>query len=155
MEGVPEAQRLEAAGGGARELDRDFDGVAAAGGEEHAAGVTGKCLEACPERLGEFNGAFAREAPRRETECIELSFDGRDDFRMCMADVVHVVAMEIHVAPAGHVFDMQALGFHDRRQAGRRDRLVQEGGVIAFEQRAAGGVEMRGLPRGARGEVER
>ena len=37
VERVPEAQRLEAAGGDARELDRDLDRVAAAGREQHAA----------------------------------------------------------------------------------------------------------------------
>jgi hypothetical protein len=45
--------------------------------------------------------------------------------------VVDVVAVEIHVAPAGRVLDPDPLSFADRVQARRRDRLVQEGGFVA------------------------
>jgi hypothetical protein len=79
-----------------------------------------------------------RKAPRREAQGVELRLDGADDVRVAMADVVHVVAVEVHVAPPGQVLDEQALGLGDGRQAGRRHRLVQEGRTVARQQRAAG-----------------
>ena len=51
VEGVPERQGLEAAGGGAGDLHRDFDRVGAAGGEQHLGGPGGERAEA----LGQFD----------------------------------------------------------------------------------------------------
>ena len=45
VEGVPEAQGLEAPGGGARQFDRDLHRIAAAGGEQHAPGLAAQALE--------------------------------------------------------------------------------------------------------------
>jgi hypothetical protein len=45
---------------------------------------------------------------------------------MAIADVVHVVAVEIHIAAPGHVLDVDALGLGNGVEAGRRDRLAQE-----------------------------
>jgi hypothetical protein len=57
--------------------------------------------------------------------------------------------MEIHVAPAGHVLDPDALGAPDGVQAGRRDGLVQEGGAVSRQQLTRVRVEVLALP-GAR-----
>ena len=119
VEGVPEAQGLEAPGGGARQFDRDLHRIAAAGGEQDAPGLAGQALELRRQSFGQFDCALTGKAPRRKREFVELGLDGCDDMRMRIADVVHVVAVEVHVAPAGHVFDIEAFGAADRRQAGR------------------------------------
>ena len=107
------------------------------------------------QRLGELDRALAGEAARREAQLVELGLDGGDHVRMRVADVVHVVAVEVHVAAAGHVLDVRALGLADRRQAGRRHRLVQEGGAVARQQCAARLVEVLALPgRAARRVVD-
>ncbi len=66
-----------------------------------------------------------------------------------MAQVVHVVAVEIQVAPARHVLDEQAFRPDDRRQAGGGHALVQEGCAVARQQRPAGSVQVLTLPGGA------
>jgi hypothetical protein len=146
MKRIPEAQCLEAARGGAGELERHLDRVAAAGGEQHLAGRAGERLEARAERLGQFHRRLAGVAAWREAQLVELLLDRGDHVRMRIADVVHVVAVKIHVAPAGHVLDPDALGAADRVQARRRHRLVQERGAVAVEQGARGHVEVVRLP---------
>jgi hypothetical protein len=61
--------------------------------------------------------------------------------------------MEIHVAPAGHVLDPDALGAPDGVQAGRRDGLVQEGRAVARQQLARVRVEVLALPLHAPGAM--
>ena len=73
---------------------------------------------------------------------------------MPVADVVDVVAVEIHVAPARDVLHPDPFGFGDRVEAGRRDRLAQEAAFVTGEQRPGRPVERAGLPgRAAVGEV--
>ena len=66
---------------------------------------------------------------------------------MAVADVVHVVAVKIHVAPAGRILDEDALGLGDRIEARRRHRLAQEIALVLGQQRARGGIERAPLPR--------
>jgi hypothetical protein len=61
--------------------------------------------------------------------------------------------MEIHVTPAGHVLDPDALGAPDGIQAGRRDGLVQEGRAVARQQFTRVRVEVLALPLRAAGAV--
>jgi hypothetical protein len=136
VEGVPEAQGLETTGGRAGQLDRHLDGIAAAGGEEHPAGRTGQRLEAGRQGLGQFDGPLAGKTARCKAQRIELRLDRADHVRVGVAHVVHVVAVEVHVAAAGTVFDEHALGLADGRQAGRRQRLVQEHRAVARQQGA-------------------
>ena len=72
---------------------------------------------------------------------------------MAVADVMHVVAVEIHVAAAGRILDPDALGLGDGVEAGRRHRLAQEIALVLGEQRRASRVERSRLP-GARGGRE-
>ena len=143
---IPETEQLGAPRGNACEFDRHFHGVGPAGREQHLAWVSGQRLEASAECLCELHRAAAGKAARRKTQLIELLLDGANHVRMRISDVVHVVAMEIHIAPARHVFDEHALRFSNRAQARRRDRLVQERGAVAGEQGASRVVQVLALP---------
>src|SRR5258706_9916660 len=66
---------------------------------------------------------------------------------MAVADMMHVVAMKIHVAPAGHILDENALSPTDAAQARRRHGLMQERLCVAIEQRARLGIDMALAPR--------
>jgi hypothetical protein len=153
VERIPEAQRLEAARGGACKLERELQRVTSTGGEQHPAGLAGQRPKTLVQPFGQLHRTFGREAARREAQGVQLDLDGGDDVRMPMSDVVHVVAMEVHVAPAGQVLDEQAFGLGDGRQAGRGHRLVQEGRAVARQQRAAGLVQVFTLPGGAQGRA--
>jgi hypothetical protein len=110
---------------------RDLHRIAAAGGEQHPAGVARERPETIAERFGEFDRALAGEAARREAQVVKLRLDGGDDARVRVADVMDIVAVEVHVPPAVHVLDVEPLGLDDWREAGRGHRLVQEGAVVA------------------------
>jgi hypothetical protein len=64
---------------------------------------------------------------------------------VAIADVMHVVAVKIHVAAAGHILDVDALGLGDGIQAGRRNRLTQKIARILLQEHARGVIE-RPLP---------
>jgi hypothetical protein len=68
---------------------------------------------------------------------------------MAVPDVMHVVAVKIHVAAAGHVLDVDAFGLGDGVQAGRRNRLAQKMTLIRLQQRARGVIERPRLPGSA------
>jgi hypothetical protein len=153
VERVPEAQGLEAAGGGARDLDRHFNSVRPSSGEQHTPRRAGEPLELCRQGLRQFDRAVTGKTAWRKTQRVELCLDRRQNPRVRVADVVHVVAMEIHVAPAGHVLDPDALGAPDGVQAGRRDGLVQEGSAVARQQLARVRVEVLALPLHAPGAM--
>ena len=131
---IPEAQRLEAPGGEAGQLDRYLDRIRAAGREKHFSGLAAQRLKARTQRLGQFNSTLAGKTARCKGQGVELALDGRDDVRVRIADMVHIVAMEVHVASAAHVLDPDALGPGDRTQAGRGNRLMQESGAVARQQ---------------------
>ena len=98
--------------------------------------------------LAGLNGEMSRElarqrhgrrvgvAARREGQRLHLLGDGLLQARMAVADVMHVVAVEIHVAPAGHVLDPDALGLGNGVEARRRHRLAQEVARVLGQQRA-------------------
>ncbi len=73
---------------------------------------------------------------------------------MAVADVVHVVAVEIHIAAARHILDPDAVRLRYGVKARRRDGLAQEMPLVGRENLPRGGVERAGLPAGAAtGEV--
>jgi hypothetical protein len=88
------------------------------------------------EALGKLDCGRVREPARGERQCVERALDGGDDMRMPVADLVHVVAMEVHEAPAFDVGQPDAVGFDQRVEAGRRQRLVHERRAVALEPRA-------------------
>ena len=86
---------------------------------------------------------LAGEAARREGELVHLPRDRRLEPRMAVADVMDVVAVEIHVAagrPASSIQMPSALD--DGVEARRRDGLMQEGARIALEEGAPARVEI-------------
>ena len=56
---------------------------------------------------------------------------------MAVADMMDVVAMEIHVTPAGDILDINAFGLHDGIEAWRRNGLPQEKPLVFGQKRAA------------------
>ena len=68
---------------------------------------------------------------------------------MAVADVMHVVAVEIHVAPAGGILDANAFGLDDGIEARRRDGLPEEIALVLGQKRARGGVEIAPRPGAA------
>ena len=106
------------------------------------------------ELLGELERRLARIASRREGKPIHLLGDRPLEARMPIADVVHVVAVEIHVAAPGRVLDPDAFRLDDGVEARRRHGLMQEGARVALEKGAPARVEMLALPASATiGEV--
>jgi hypothetical protein len=65
---------------------------------------------------------------------------------VAVADVVDVVAVEVHVAAAGQVLDPDPLRAPDRREAGRGERLVEEVAGVLVQERASRGVEVAPRP---------
>src|SRR5262249_49402479 len=90
-------------------------------------------------------------APGREGEIVHLRLERRLEARMAIADVMDVVAVEIHVAAAREILDPDSLGLADRVEAGGRSPLVQEDGGIAREQIPRGGLLDPGVPHPAAG----
>src|SRR5690606_5575088 len=67
-------------------------------------------------------------------ERVDLLLDRLPQPRMAVADMVHAVAVEIHVAPAGGVLDPDAFRLRDGAEAGAGKALVQEGGGVARDE---------------------
>ena len=151
VEGVPERQRLEAPRRRAGELDGDFHRIRTAGGEKYLVEPLGRDpRKLCRECVGDFVGIAAR----RERQGVHLRGDGALQARVPVADVVDVVAMEIHVAAALDVLDPDALRLGDGIQAGGGDRLPQEVLLVRLEHRPRASVEGTRLPlRPPRGEI--
>src|SRR5690606_23823855 len=105
VEGVPEGDGLEPAGRGARDLERHLDRIRTAGGKQGLGERPGRDRR---ELLGELDRRRASEAPGREGQLVELAPDRLDQARMAVADVVGVVAVEIHVAAAVGVLEPDA-----------------------------------------------
>jgi hypothetical protein len=133
MEAVPQRQRLVPAGGEAGELQGHPDRQRPAGCEQDLA-----------ERVGCQPGELFREvdcrgvgkASRRERKRVELPPDRGHDVRVTIADLVHVVAVEVHHAAAFDVGEPDAVAGSERVEARRRQRLMQEDVRIGVEQRA-------------------
>ena len=89
------------------------------------------------------DGRRAGIAPRRKREGVHLLGNGALEPRMAVADVVDVVAVEIHVAAAGEVLDPDAFRLGDGVEARGRDRLAQEVALVVGQQRARRRVEGR------------
>src|SRR5690606_35858477 len=69
-----------------------------------------------------------------------------DQLGMGVADVMNAVAMKIHVALAGDIFDPDTFGLGDRREAWRGKALVQERVGVTLDQLARCRMFLRGGP---------
>ena len=144
MERIPERQRLEAPRRRPRDLHGHLDGVRAAGREQHLGRPERREVR---QLARQRDGRLAGVAARRERQRVHLLGDGPLQARMAVADVMHVVAVEIHVPPAGRILDEDALGLGDRIEARRRHRLAQEIALVLGQHRAGGAIERPPLPR--------
>ncbi len=149
---IPQRQRLVAAGGDARELQRHSDRQGSGRREQDLA-----------ERIGrkggqlrcEFDRGLIRVAPRRERERIELAPDRRHHVRMTIADLVDAVAVEVHHPAAFDVGEPDAVARRERVETGRGQRLMQERIPVGVEQRPRRGVQVLRFERAAqRREVD-
>ena len=93
------------AGGDACQLQRDADGLRTPGAEERFLQGIGRDLG---QLLRQVDGYPVGVAAGAERQVVELALDGVNHRGVGKADLVHVVAVEVHVAPALHVLDEDA-----------------------------------------------
>src|SRR5690606_26573590 len=98
------------------------------------------------ELRGERYGLLARVPSRCEGQLLHLLRNGAFQARVAVADVMDVVAVEIHVATAGDILDPDALRLGNRIEARRRDGLAQEIALVFRQQHAGAVVEGAALP---------
>ena len=146
VEGVPHRDRLVPAGRDAGELQRHADRERPAGREQHLAERV-ECEG--PEALRQEDGSLVGESPGRKRQRVELAPDRVDHARVPVADLVDVVAVEVHEPAPVDVGEPDAFGLDERVEAGCRQRLVQVGPGVAVEQGARGPVHVVALPRAA------
>ena len=144
VERVPHRQRLVPARGEPRELQRHPDRQRAAGREQHLAQRVGRERR---ELGGEVDGRLVREPARREGQGVERVPDRGHHVRMAVADLVHVVAVEIHDPPALDVLEPDPFARGERVEARRGQRLVQEMPRVGVEQRPRRAVHVLRLER--------
>jgi len=65
---------------------------------------------------------------------------------MTVADVMNIVAVEIHVTPASQILEPDALGLADRRETWGRDGLAEEVARVFLQHRIDRGVTMARRP---------
>jgi hypothetical protein len=69
------------------------------------------------QAVGELDGRGVGEAARRERQRVELALDRVDDARMAVADLVDVVAVEVHEpAPSTSVSQMPSASTRASKQ---------------------------------------
>ena len=129
--GVPERDRLEAAGGNPREPECDLDRVVAGRRQEDLAEGRGRPVRE-PPRQGD--GHLVGEAAGREGEVVELGLEGRDQRRVRVAQVVDAVAVEVHEPAAVDLFDPDPLGPPDGGEPGCRRGLVEKVARVLVDQ---------------------
>ena len=152
VERVPERQRLVAAGDQPCNLERHADRQCAPGRERDLAERFGD--EAC-KLLGQSDRGIVGEAARRERQRIERALHRLDHVRVAIADLMHVVAVEIHDSSAFDIFQPDAVAGLERVEAWRRERLVQEIFTVGIESRARRGAHVTRLPGAAqRGKID-
>ncbi len=66
---------------------------------------------------------------------------------MPVTDVMHIVAVKIHIAAAGRVFDVNTFGLHDGVETRGRDGLPKKIPLILGQQLARRGVKIARGPR--------
>src|ERR1041385_1940498 len=103
MKGIPHRNRLVAASNGSGEFQSHADRRGAAGSEKDFFQISGRQLR---QFLRQLDGWNIGVPARAERKLIELLFDGSDHARIAKADLVNVVAMEIHVPSPLQVFDI-------------------------------------------------
>ena len=106
MKRVSHRDRLVPAGDVAGEFHRDADGRRAAWREQHLGQVARRELG---QALGEGDGRLVGEAPRAESQVVELPLDRIDDPWMRVADLVDAVPVKIHGAPPGGIGQVNAV----------------------------------------------
>ena len=147
VERVPERERLVAAGDQPCKLERHADRQRAPGREQDLAQRLGD--EAC-KLLGQSDRGIVGEAAWRERQRIERALHRLDHVRVAVADLMHVVAVEIHDSSAFDIFQPDAIAGLERVEAWRRERLMQEIFAVGIESRARRGANV--TRRGAAGK---
>jgi hypothetical protein len=60
--------------------------------------------------LGQRHGRLIGETARRERQLVELRLERGNQPRVAVAQMVHAIAVKIHISPAVEVLEPQALG---------------------------------------------
>src|SRR5436190_1787000 len=86
--------------------------------------------------------AGADQCLGEEWQFIKLRFDCGDDARIAETDLVHVVAVEIHIAAALQIFEVNALTTFQDVQAWSGQRLTQEIPGVLVQQGSGLGIDL-------------
>ena len=143
VEGIPHGNRLVPAGGDPRQLQRDADRLGAPGAEEGLLQGIGRDLG---QLLRQVHGHAVGVAARAEGQLVELAFDRVNHRGIGKADLVHVVAVEVHVAPALQVLDGDTPAGAQGVEARGGKGLPQEIAGILRQKGAAVGIQVLFLP---------
>jgi hypothetical protein len=147
VEGVPHRDGFVSTGHDTGQPERHPDGGSAARAEQRLAEITGRDLR---EFSREVNSPCVRVAPRAERELVELRLDRGDHRGIAEADLMHAVAVEVHVAPALEILEVDAVGSDERVQARRGERLSQEVPRIVIQHALRVTADVISVPRGTR-----
>ena len=133
MKRVPEAHRLETAGGKAGDLEGDLDRLRPTRGKKH---FPRPSRHHGAQRLGQGHSGIAGEPARGERQGAHLAIHSCEDLRVAVTDVMGRIAVKVQVPPAVGVLDPGTLGLHHRAQAGSRQRLSDKDLLIPAEESA-------------------
>ena len=106
VKAVPEGDRLVPSGDRARELEGHLDRLGAARREHQLVEIAGRDRRQLP---GQRHGRLIGKAPRRERQLVQLRLQRGNQSRMAVAQMMHVIAVEIQIAAAGEVLEPESL----------------------------------------------
>jgi len=152
MKGIPHRNKFEPTGGNARKLESHANRGGSAGSKQHAVQIAGRNFA---EASGQLNRGRACIAAGAKAEFIKLLFDRCNNTRMCKADLMDVVTVEVEITSALDILNPRPLCLGQHVEARRGKGLMQEMATVSFQQRLRLGSDMFGRPRSSlRGKID-
>ena len=132
----------------ARQFQRHADRAGSAGAKQDLREIARRDLG---QLAGQIDGHLVGVAAGAERHFVELRLHSFDHGRIGKADLVDVVAMEVHVTAPGKVLDPDPFAGLHAVQAGSRERLMQKIAGVVRQQTARGVVDVFQSPALAQG----